>query len=203
MDDLRLEGGKKSCVIIAHPDDETIWMGGSILTNPQVDWTVFSLCRASDKDREPKFWKVCKHLSVKGIISDFDDENEIDFDKGVKLIEDIIADKIGAQDFDYIFTHFKNGEYGHDRHCMVHEAVKNLLDKGKLKPETVFYFAYRKNLEGLKPLILSRKDAEIIVKLEDKVYKEKRRIVAEMYGYPYDGLDVGYCTNPEAFIKRR
>ena len=61
-------------MVVAHPDDETIWMGGTILMNPQIRWTIFSLCRADDRNRAPKFKKVCKYYGARGIISDLDDE---------------------------------------------------------------------------------------------------------------------------------
>ena len=54
MKDFRFANGKKALIIVAHPDDETIWMGGTILKYTELEWTIYSLCRASDKDREPK-----------------------------------------------------------------------------------------------------------------------------------------------------
>jgi hypothetical protein len=36
----------KAAIIVAHPDDETIWSGGLILKKPEWQWTVLSLCRA-------------------------------------------------------------------------------------------------------------------------------------------------------------
>ena len=37
--------GRKSAVIVAHPDDETLWCGGIILIHPEADWHIISLCR--------------------------------------------------------------------------------------------------------------------------------------------------------------
>ena len=48
-------------IIVAHPDDETIWSGSVILRYPKINLTIFSLCRRHDKDRYPKFLKVCKY----------------------------------------------------------------------------------------------------------------------------------------------
>ena len=65
---------KNALVIVAHPDDETIWMGGTILKNKNWKWTILSLCRKNDADREPKFMEVCSFYGAEGIISDLDDE---------------------------------------------------------------------------------------------------------------------------------
>ena len=41
---------KKANVIVAHPDDETIWMGGKIIHEKDFQWTILSLCRKDDLD---------------------------------------------------------------------------------------------------------------------------------------------------------
>jgi len=67
-------------VIVAHPDDETIWMGGSLIKNCVIekDWKVeiISLCRKNDAERAEKFFKVCSFLNAKGFISDLDDSED-------------------------------------------------------------------------------------------------------------------------------
>ena len=42
---------ENAVVIVAHPDDETLWAGGTILMHPETHWTILTLCRTSDPDR--------------------------------------------------------------------------------------------------------------------------------------------------------
>ena len=58
---------KEALCIVAHPDDETIWVGGTILKNKDFNWTILSLCRKNDLGRAPKFRKVCKFYKAKSI----------------------------------------------------------------------------------------------------------------------------------------
>ena len=56
----------RAAVIVAHPDDETLWCGGTILLHPDWAWEVVSLCRASDPDRAPKFGRALDALGACG-----------------------------------------------------------------------------------------------------------------------------------------
>lgn len=189
----------RALVVVAHPDDEVIWMGGFILGNPEIDWTILSLCRASDADRAPKFFSVMKVLKAKGIIEDLDDENKLTIRQTVPIIKKIILKHFSGKKFDLLFTHGVNGEYGHNRHKGVYLGVKELVASKKLDVNNVLFFDYIKAKKNELPLMKAGNNAEITFNLNNKELAKKKKIVAEMYGYPYDGIDVNLCTNPEAF----
>ncbi len=67
---------KKVAVIVAHPDDETLWAGGTILSHPGWRWFIACLCRGKDKDRSSKFHNALRILKSEGIMGDMDDGPE-------------------------------------------------------------------------------------------------------------------------------
>lgn len=196
MTKLKPAKRKKALVIVAHPDDESIWMGGFIFKHPELDWTILSLCRASDPDRAPKFKKVCDYLGAKGIIEDLDDEGRLGFEDSVKATKSLITKflkKSGS--FDYIFTHGQNGEYGHEGHKVIHEAIKQLVDSGGLKAEKIYHFNYKKSNNK----IIAKADSNLVMNLTKTEFRKKKNLMTQIYGYEEKGIDANYCTNPEAF----
>ena len=59
-------GVKTGAVLVAHPDDETLWAGGTILAHPEIGWTIMTLTRKFDTDRSSKFFKAAGLFGAKG-----------------------------------------------------------------------------------------------------------------------------------------
>lgn len=184
---------KKVLVIVAHPDDETIWMGGTLLSNI-TNWnlTILSLCRMDDKDRAPKFKKVCRILKAKCFMSDLEDEklNDIPISEAVKRIK-----KHSNKSYDYIFTHGTNGEYGHKRHIDVNKAVLEMLKKKILSAKKVFFFSYAK--KG--GICYANKNSNKFIKLSANQLKKKKNLIISVYGFKKNSFEGMCCRNAEAF----
>ncbi|MFH1427355.1 MAG: PIG-L family deacetylase [Patescibacteria group bacterium] len=196
---LRFTKNKSAIVVVAHPDDETIWMGGFILKHPQMSWTIFSLCRASDSDRAQKFLHVCQRYKARAIITDLEDDGKLNLRQTLPIIKKIMLQRIKNKKFDYIFTHGFNGEYGHPRHIGVYRVVSQLVNKQILKPEAVFYFNYTKKSRKKFAPPFAKKNSDLQLKLTNQKFAQKKKIMTDIYGFAPNSIDVNYCTNLEAF----
>ena len=191
---------KKILVIVAHPDDETIWMAGTLLKNKDKwDITIISLCRKNDKDRAPKFKIVCDKLNASCFISDLDDSEQGDFKKIsnediIKRIQQFLKQNTN---FDYVFTHGENGEYRHIRHIEIHKAVNEMLNKKLLSAKKVFFFSYFKPEKN--GICHVNENADKLIRLKDIYFKEKMHLIQEIYGFEENSFESKCCMNTEAF----
>lgn len=189
-------------VIIAHPDDETIWMGGTILHEKENDWTILSLCRKTDSDRMPKFMEVCRLLNAKGIITDLDDEKLMPLD--LEVIAKKIEDNLPKLYFDNVYTHGVNGEYGHIRHIELHKAVKKLINERRIMCKRAFVFSYlpgevRSNHNKNLKIPVANNNSDIVNELNKKIHMKKLSLINKTYGFTKESFEFMSSGLKEAF----
>lgn len=184
-------------VIVAHPDDETLWSGGTILSQPSWDCFILSLCRGSDPDRAPRFFSALKTLGVEGKMCDLDDGPEqIPIEK--TEIMDAILGSLPHQGYDLLITHSPAGEYTrHRRHEESGEAVIQLWHSEKIRTDELWMFAYEDGNKQYRPQPI--KTAHIYQTLPDNLWKQKYDVITKIYGFPSRGFEAETTPRAEAF----
>lgn len=188
---------KEIAIIVAHPDDETLWCGGTILQHPECNWLVACLCRKNDIDRAPKFKKALTAYMAKGIMGNLDDGPEqIPLD--INEVKHEILALLPKQNFDLIITHSPYGEYTkHLRHEETGKAVIELWHDQKISSKELWLFAYEDGNKKYYPRAIER--AGIRQRLPRNIWEEKYRIITEIYGFEKTGFEAKTTPVIEAF----
>lgn len=102
----------RKLMIVAHPDDETLWGGGLVLRYPG-QWTVVACSTPmADPIRAEKFLVACERLGAAGRVL-----------PQMETYSSHLAIEVDLAGYDVIVTHGAAGEYGHPHHVQVHQWV--------------------------------------------------------------------------------
>jgi LmbE family N-acetylglucosaminyl deacetylase len=187
----------RAAVIVAHPDDETLWCGGTILLHPDWSWEVVSLCRASDADRAPKFGRALDALGASGRMADLDDGPE-QLPLDAQRVENTILELLAGPRYDLVVTHSLCGEYTrHLRHEETGRAVLELWQAGRLHATRLWMFAYLD--EERRHLPRANDDAHRTERLPREVWTTKLGIITGVYGFTPDSFEAQTCPKVEGF----
>jgi len=123
---------KKALVIAAHPDDESLFIGGTMAEFKRWRWVVLCVTDCDERynrRRRRELLRACRIYERGG-------SDVRPFMLGVvrqkgrfsrKEIKKQIGDFIGEfGPFDIVFTHDSKGDYGHKTHKLIHDVVKKL-----------------------------------------------------------------------------
>ena len=117
----------RSLVIVAHADDELLFMGGTLHKYKANGWKLVCVTKDIEHGRDPQFRRLCKILGADGEILDF----EMGWRPHVPVwdmttLRERIEEIYHEEEWGHVYTHNSKGEYGHPQHMLVHDAVKSL-----------------------------------------------------------------------------
>ncbi len=188
---------KEIAVIVAHPDDETLWAGGMILMNPECKWTIISLCRANDTDRAPKFFNALKVYGASGAMGNLDDGPE---QKPLPKedVEESITSLLPRINYDLIVTHSPAGEYTqHKRHEETGRGVSFLWEREQIASSQLWLFAYEDDNKAHYSKAI--KNADIVIELPETIWLKKHSIITKTYRFSATSFEALTTPKTEAF----
>ena len=188
---------RQVAIVVAHPDDETLWAGGTVLSHPTWNFFVVCLCRRDDEQRASRFFHVLELLNAHGIMGDLDDgPDQIPLSE--KDVEDSILELLPTHNFDLVITHNTTGEYTrHIRHEEISRAVINLWSMGKIITHELWTFAYEDG--GKRYLPRPIKKATLYRKLPAGIWQKKYKLITEQYGFKKNSWEAETTPKDEAF----
>ena len=188
-------------MIVAHPDDETLWTGGTILKKHDWIWSIFSLTRLSDPDRSSRFRNALTFYGATGGLEDLNDEpgqRPVALSEIRRTVSGLIGDN---NDFDLVITHGPQGEYTrHIRHEEVSAAVTEIWLDGKIQANEFWYFAYEDGGGSYLPRPI---EGSINYTLPPEIWRKKRKIIEDIYGFSSKSWEAKANQRIESFRKFR
>jgi LmbE family N-acetylglucosaminyl deacetylase len=187
----------RAVVIVAHPDDETLWCGGLILEHPDTEWHVVGLCRGDDPDRAPRFDAAMTYLGAAGTLGTLDDGPD-QHPLPPAAVASTILTLCPPRAFDLALTHGPLGEYTrHRRHEECGRAAVDLWASGQLRAPAFWMFAYEDGGRAYPPR--PRRDADRRFALAEHTCARKRHLIERVYGFAPTSWEAEAVTDVEGF----
>ena len=196
---MKTENLKSVAIIVSHPDEETLWAGGTILSHPFWKCFVVCLSKANDPELAPRFYKALKMLKSEGVMGNLD---EITDNKSIdeKQLERSIIQLLPDTHFDLVITHNSFGEKtDNQQHEAVNRTVIKLWQDGFITADELWTFAYENG--NVKYYPNSIEQPEVLEQLSTSVWSRKYNIITRIFGYNEKSWKALTAPSTEAFWK--
>jgi len=127
-------------MIVAHPDDESIWGGGHLIDDG--GYLVVCVTNGRNDERRDEFIKAVKASGNAPMILEYPDKingKRDDWSQVRGHIESDIRLLTGYKKWKQIVTHNPKGEYGHVHHQMLNQIVTNSCKDNGME-DNLWYF---------------------------------------------------------------
>ena len=178
LDGLNLSDTDK-VMIVAHPDDETLW-GGAHLS--EGGWLVVCLTNGNYEDglRAREFQSAMESLGAKGVILHYPDIVSFepfvlnDWSSASQYILQDIGTVLTYKDWAQVVTHNPDGEYGHIHHKLTSGLVTEKYSELFPNSDTLYYFGkYYPSQDAIDDVYPSMKQvSNTALALKEKVLSE-------------------------------
>lgn len=148
---------KRVLIVTAHPDDESMFFGPTILglKAQDEDCRVFILCLSNGnfdkkgKERRTELWNACEILSIDQsdvmMVNHQQLQDDPNTEWKVEIIAQIVLKQIEALDIQLVITFDKDGVSHHPNHCAIFYAIASLCFSALLpKRKNHLLFIHRK-----------------------------------------------------------
>lgn len=143
---IRLPTAKRVLIVTAHPDDECMFFGPTILALTRRGCRVFVLCLSNGNHekqghvRRQELWDACEVLRIDKedvtlcSVTHLPDDPTVEWK--VDLVAQMVLKHLEMLDIQLLITFDKNGVSNHANHCAIFYATaslcfSNLIPKGK------------------------------------------------------------------------
>lgn len=189
-----------SLMIVAHPDDETIW-GANHLKNG--NYLVICITNGDNETRSKEFYEVMNQVGSQGIMLKYPDKTDgkkDDWKSSKEAITKDIQYIIKQNHWKKIVTHNPDGEYGHPHHIMTNRIVTKSAKQNGYADQLYYFGKYIKkkqipNYIEKEELSypLSKKDIKDKEQLT-KIYTSQKKVMDKLeHMIPYENW-IAYRT---------
>ena len=189
LDELPLSDCTK-LMVVAHPDDETLW-GGAHLT--EGGWFVVCLTNGYNEVRKNEFYEVMKESGNIGLILKYPDlvnGKRSDWATSKPQIAKDLDFLMKYKHWGMVATHNPNGEYGHIHHKMTSKLMTESYYKNCWGNNLYYFERYysARSMPAVEASLKKVPQSSVDKKVELlKIYKSQSHVVGEhMHLAPYE-----------------
>lgn len=136
----------KFIMIVAHPDDESLW-GGDILVHASTTHSALVVCmtNGSNRIRCRRFKRAVALFGAEALILDFADRGDEPWTHAEEEeMRAVIRPIINDSTVDQVVTHSPSGEYGH----FAHRSVSRIVTDEISEQSRLYYFSFDEQSDG-------------------------------------------------------